>query len=347
MKTADYDQLESRPSFHTFSRDFQHVKEICDKRRKIPIISLDRASDILHHLRPHVNDFFSITALHYINGGPEALLHFHHLLNTIINNINNASAPEVNTVFSHILHKGHGKNKSLDSSYRTISTCPLLAKALDTYVGELSSETWESSQAETQFQSKGLSHEHSAILLTEVIQHALYEKKLPVYALFLDAKSAFDKALVEILGRRLFLDGTDDQKLSFIIRRLQNRITFCEWDSQLMGPIADEVGVEQGGKNSTENWKSYNNEELTVPQETDFGVFFNEVDEVHVAAIGQADDCVLVSSDLHKLKFLLQLTLEYCDKYNVQLSPGKTKLQLYTPRSSTDSDYLTAAASAD
>ena len=100
------------------------------------------------------------------------------------------------------------------------------------------------------------------------------------------------------------------------------------------------------GKNSTENWKSYNNEELSVPQETEFGVLFDEVDEVHVAAIGQADDCVLVSYNLHKLKFLLQLTLQYCEKYHVQLSPGKTKLQLYTPNSSsTDGDYLTAAAS--
>ena len=26
-----------------------------------------------------------------------------------------------------------------------------------------------------------------------------------------------------------------------------NRITFCEWDKQLMGPINDEQGVEQGG----------------------------------------------------------------------------------------------------
>ena len=71
----DYDKLEKAPSFEEFSRDFQHVKEICDSRRKIPTISLDKASAILHKLRPNVNDFYSITALHYINGGPEALLY--------------------------------------------------------------------------------------------------------------------------------------------------------------------------------------------------------------------------------------------------------------------------------
>ena len=96
--------------------------------------------------------------------------------------------------------------------------------------------------------------------------------------------------------------------------------------------------MEQGGKNSTEYWKLYNNEQLSVPQETDFGL---STANVHVASIGQADDCVLVSSDLHKLKFLLHLTLQYCKKYHVQLSPGKTKLQLYTPPGlSLDRDYL-------
>ena len=63
-----------------------------------------------------------------------------------------------------------------------------------------------------------------------------------------------------------------------------------------MGPINDEIGLEQGGKNSSEHWKTYNNEQLNVPQETDFGVILNG-GEVHVAAIGQADDTVFVSTD--------------------------------------------------
>ena len=225
----------------------------------------------------------------------------------------------------------------------TTSIIPLIAKALDMYIGELSSDDWENCQAETQFQGNGLSHEHSALLLTETIQYAIHEEKVPVFALFLDAKSAFDKALFQILSRRLYLDGTKNQNLSFIINRLENRITFCEWDKQLCGPIVDQLGVEQGGKNSTEYWKLYNNEQLNVPQETDFGL---STANVHVASIGQADDCVLVSSDLHKLKFLLHLTLQYCKKYHVQLSPGKTKLQLYTPPGlSLDRDYLTIASS--
>ena len=306
-------------------------------------MTFEKTSEILQKMRPHVNDFFSVTALHYLNGGEEAIRHLCFLINAIIDNINNSSLPELNTVFANILHKGHGKAKNLDSSYRTISTCPLIAKVFDTYIGEIESTHWESVQAETQFQGKGLSHEHSALLLTEIIQYSLFEDKIPIFALFLDAKSAFDKALVEILCRRLYLDGTTGQNLSFIMRRLQNRITFCEWNNELMGPIIDELGLEQGGKLSSDEWKIYNNEQLTTPQETDFGT---SIGDVHVAAIGQADDCVLVSSDLHKLKFLLHLTLQYCEKYQVLLSPGKTKLQLYMPPGrSLDKNYLRAATS--
>ena len=283
-----------------------------------------------------------MTALHYTNGGPEALLHLLLLLNSIINSIQNTACRELNTVHAHILHKGHGKDKTVDSSYRTISTCPFLAKVLDSYIQQLSCRDWENVQAETQFQAKGLSHEHSALLLTEVIQF-MKHKKMPLFALYLDAKSAFDKALFSILCRRLYLDGTNDQRLSFIIHRLENRVTFCEWDKEIMGPITDALGIEQGGLNSSEFYKIYNNEQLTVPQESDLGIHLGDV---HVASIGQADDTVLVSANLHKLEFLLHLTLQYCKKYNVELSPSKTKLQLYCPPGRpSDELYLKAASS--
>ena len=114
-----------------------------------------------------------------------------------------------------------------------------------------------------------MSHELSALLLTECIQHSTLDMKIPIYTLFLDAKSAFDFVLFEILGRRLYLDGTSDQNLSFILRRLENRITFCDWNKDLMGPIFDEQGLEQGGVNSSDLYKVVNNEQLTVPHESD------------------------------------------------------------------------------
>ena len=197
-------------------------------------------------MRKDVNDFYSITALHYLNAGTSGHDHFHFLLNAVIKNVNLGGLSELNTIFACVLYKGHLKEKTSARSYRTISTCPLVAKALDIYIRELSLPDWNKEQADTQYQGEGSSHELAALLLTEVIQHSLHSLKLPVFAIFLDAKSAFDKVLREILIRNLFVAGTDGHQLLYLDQRLKNRKTFCEYDRQLMGPIEDNKGLEQG-----------------------------------------------------------------------------------------------------
>ena len=90
-------------------------------------------------------------------------------MNTIIRNINLAGIPELNSIYSIVLYKGHGKDKNDAKSYRTISTCPLIAKALDAHVRSLSIEAWNTSQASTQYQGDSMSHELASLLLTETI----------------------------------------------------------------------------------------------------------------------------------------------------------------------------------
>ena len=111
-------------------------------------------------------------------------------------------------------------------------------------------EKWSSQEASTQFQGKGKSHELASLLLTEVIQFSLNSSNQSVYALFLDAQSAFDCVVRELLVRNLYFSGTTGQSLLYFNERLNKRLTFCEWDRCLMGPIADTRGVEQGGVTS-------------------------------------------------------------------------------------------------
>lgn len=95
------------------------------------------SSSILRSIKPAVSDFFSITARHFTHAGVAGHVHFNLLLNTFIIDVNNCTIEELNTVFALLLHKGHSKERTLDSSYRTISTCPLVAKGLDMYVRDL------------------------------------------------------------------------------------------------------------------------------------------------------------------------------------------------------------------
>ena len=101
-----------------------------------------------------------------------------------------------------------------------------------------------------------------------------------------------------------------------------------------MGPIRDQLGLEQGGPNSSEFYKIYNNEQLSSAQRSGFGA---SVHNNTVAAIGQADDTALVSHDLSSLQQLLSLSLTYCKEYQVQLSTSKTKLLCF---SSVNSEYI-------
>ena len=284
--------------------------------KKIPPVSTEKSCDILKSI--------SITAQHYLNAGEEGREHFCFILNSIINL---AGLLELNTIYACILFNGHGKDRTSERSYRTISTCPLVAKGLDLYVRDLCLNDWNACQAPTQFQGPGMSHELAALLLTETLQHSLNVSKLPVFALFLDAKSAFDRVLKHVLVRNMFLAGTEDQRLIYLDQRLGNRHTYCEFDKHLMGPIKDLRGLEQGGVSSSDLYKLYNNEQASVAQLSELGV---TVRSQTVSCITLADDGVLLSNNIHNLNHLLFLTIQYCKKYRVELVPDKTKLLVFT-----------------
>ena len=314
----------------SFKFDYKLIREISKAGDKIPPINLLRAESLLHSLKPSVCDHFYISALHYIHAGPSGIRQFQFLVNSAIDNIENTTVEELNNAHACILYKGHLKDKSLAASYRTISTCPFVAKALDYYIRELSHSEWAEAQADTQFLGANMSHELGALLITETISHSLSDLNLPVFCLFLDARSAFDLTVRELFVRKLHLLGTSGQRLVYIDNRLKNRKTFLEWDKTVLGPIKDELGFEQGGISSGEFYICYNNEQIQTAQESGLGVSVGPVD---VAAVGQADDVVLISNDVHYLNFLLQLTLDYCKKYHVTLAPEKTKLVAFSKKS--------------
>ena len=121
----------------------------------------------------------------------------------------------------------------------------------------------------------------------------------------------------------MYLDEIGGHSLLYFDERLGNRVAFIEWEKTLMGPIHDQQGVEQGGPNSSEEYKIYNNEQLDTAQDSKFGV---RIGTMTVSCVGQADDSVLLSHDIHQLGHLLHLTTQYSHKYKVEMTPEKTKL---------------------
>ena len=275
-------------------------------------------------MKATVVDYWSITPLHFLNAGSEGLHHFNFLMNQVILNVNASSVKELNTAYALLLHKSHGKSKTSERSYRTISTCPVLAKGLDMFIHDLFIQQWNASQAPTQYQGEGSSHELAALLITETIQESLHHHHSPVFLLFLDARSAFDTVVISFLIRNLYFCGMSGNSIHYLNNRLSNRVTFCDWNKEIMGPIKDQQGLEQGGCNSSDEYKMYNNDLLKTVQKSSQGVHLGN--DLVVSGIGQADDVALVSNSIHSLFKILNLALNFCNKFHINLSPDKTKL---------------------
>ena len=147
-----------------------------------------------------------------------------------------------------------------------------------------------------------------------------------MYLLALDAQSAFDRCLRQVLASELYKANMPPAAIMIIDKRLASRSTVYEWEGTVMGPAKDGTGFEQGGINSSDFYKLYNNEQLKSAQESKLGV---DIGSDVISAIGQADDVMLAATSLYHLQLLVKLTEQYCAKFRVKLEPSKTKLLVY------------------
>ena len=175
--------------------------------------------------------------------------------------------------------------------------------------------------------------------MTEATIHGLYTSKEPVYFLSLDALSAIDRVVIEHAIREAYLAGTQDEGLVYLENRLRNRETYIEWDKEILGPIKDTNGLEQGGCASDRLYRLVNNEQLLTAQKSELGVQLGfsvtpywELVNLVLSAVGQADDVGLLSTSMSSLRALLHLTKIYCSKYQVKLVSSKTKLLVFTTK---------------
>ena len=330
LKYCDVEVLSQDPAISHHFSNYNHLSKLCASQTRLPNISYNEALSLLKRMKAKVSDIYSISPLHYLNGGEEAVKHFQFILNDVLNNVEKSTVSELNTACGRILYKGHGKDKNVDKSYRTISTCPLLSKALDLHLRDLYHDQWNAVTAETQYQTLGSSHELASLLVTEMIQYSLNVADEPIYLLVLDAQSAFDRCLRQVLSTELFMTGMSEAAIKLIDNRLKSRCTVYHWNNEWIGPSSDITGFEQGGINSGDFYKLYNNEQLNRAQASSLGV---DIGSMVISGVGQADDVILSSNDLHKLGLLAKLNENYCKEYRVQQVPTKTKLlAMYKPK---------------
>ena len=84
--------------------------------------------------------------------------------------------------------------------------------------------------------------------------------------MFLDSKSAFDLVVRQNVVVAAYKAGTADQGLLYLDARMAHRRTFPQWGTDIMGPISDLLGLEQGAVNSDRLYKLLNNDQLKEAQ---------------------------------------------------------------------------------
>ena len=124
-----------------------------------------------------------------------------------------------------MLHKGGSKPRHLAQSWQCISTCPLVAKAMDLYMYGLHKHQWDEVAAPTQYMRDGSSHEVCALALTEALVHSARNLKLPIIHTYLDTKAAFDSSLKEHVVWEVYhaAGKIPSQSILYITNRLSSR----------------------------------------------------------------------------------------------------------------------------
>ena len=132
-----------------------------------------------------------------------------------------------------------------------------------------------------------------------------------VYVLLLEAQSAFNMVVIEHAIRSAYLAGTQGEWLVYLDHRLRNRKTFIKWDKEILGPIRDTIGLEQGGCANERFYRLVNNEQIKIAQDSELGfqldLAMRPVTRGNVSALERADNVALVSTSLGSLQALLQL----------------------------------------
>ena len=108
-----------------------------------------------------------------------------------------------------------------------------------------------------------------------------------------------------------FRTGTTGHSLNIINNRLTNRSSYIKFNNDVIGPINDTQGVEQGGLLSDRLFRLVGNDQLLFAQISKLGVPLHypnhptptQIPKLIISAIGQADDTILFSVVYSELKY--------------------------------------------
>ena len=288
----------------------------------IPHMSLEVLKDIIFKkLRlKKACDINKLTVEHLRYAGDETLSILLSLLNSIIDNINYLSSPQLNTSVATIVYKEKNKPIHNHKSYRQVRVTPLVARCLHEYIRP---NITKSIQNNSQYGfTEDITYLMAALQRHEVEKFCIDNKKI-FFGCSLDGDSAFEVVNRSIQKRELYVAGERVQFWLASKNSYENTQTCIKMNGQLSRNFEETLGVKQGFIKSSDDYKIYGNPLLDAVDSANLGVW---ISPVNVGSSACADDEYLISDSQTKLQALINIAEFYGAMHRLTYGAMKTKV---------------------
>ena len=232
--------------------------------------------------------------------------------------------------------KNEGKDHSNPDNYRPISLLNTLMKIYEGIIAKRITQFFEKNNVLSPFQvayRQNRSAFDNILILHEIfLEYRFYKvgprgglSKKPLYLVFLDFKKAFDTVIRNLLFKKLCAAGIRGK----ILRVIQNLFSKNPANVVVDGFLSPEFvinrGVLQGSKLGPILFNLFINDLLEELNRSNLGAY---IGPLHFAALGFADDIVLISDTPDKLQQLLEICSSWTQKNQMAFKTSKCKVMI-------------------
>ena len=235
------------------------------------------------------------------------------------------------------LLKNGDKNNCDPGNYRPISLLNSLMKIYEGIViirlTKFSEEQNTLSPYQAAFRIKKSIFDHFFVIHELFLEYRFYKigprggkVKRPLYFCFLDFRKAFDTVVRNILFRKLYTAGVRGKLLRVIINLFSKNPANVSLEGFLSPEFTINRGVLQGSKLGPVLFNLFVNDLLDDLNRSKLGA---SIGPVHIAALGFADDIILISDEPWKLQRLLNICQSWAIKNKMTFNTSKCKVMVF------------------
>ena len=233
--------------------------------------------------------------------------------------------------------KGENKNPTDPANYRPISLLNSLMKIYEGIICRRLSNFFEVNKIISPYQAAYRKNksifDHIFVLHEIFLEHRFYKKgprggviKAPLYLCFLDLRKAFDTVLRNILFKKLCKSGVRGKMFRVIQNLFSCNLANILVDGFLSPEFKINRGVLQGSKLGPVLFNLFINDLLEELNNSNNGA---TIGLIHIAALGFADDIVLISDSPTKLQHLLDMCYAWAQRNNMAFNTSKCKVMTF------------------